>query len=327
MADSNGQSRNELFTSDGLHVIEQGYKIWTQAVNGYLKSENLLSSKTGQVLVQVLGSGGPELTDGRASSSYLVWVNHKARLLVDFGSGAALNYEKSGALPDDLDAVLFSHFHVDHTNDFSALVKGLWFTNYDKKLQVFGPSKNQEFPGIKEFITALFNHDSGAYAYLGDNADPEQSSQFKIVPIEIANSSSNISSYAIGDDVMVKAVSVLHGTVPALAWRLEIKGYAITFSGDTSNENRALDLLAQGSDLLIAHNAARENDPSTVARYLHMMPSEIGRIAAAAKVRRLVLSHRMNRTLGHEVETTAAIRKNYQGVLYLIVTDRADDSD
>ena len=28
-----------------------------------------------RVKVQVLGSGGPELSDGRASSSYLVWLD------------------------------------------------------------------------------------------------------------------------------------------------------------------------------------------------------------------------------------------------------------
>ena len=41
------------------------------------------------VRVQVLGSGGPELVGGRASSSYLVWIDGKARALVDLGGGAA----------------------------------------------------------------------------------------------------------------------------------------------------------------------------------------------------------------------------------------------
>ena len=34
------------------------------------------------VAVQVLGSGGPELQDKRASSSYLVWENGQARVLI-----------------------------------------------------------------------------------------------------------------------------------------------------------------------------------------------------------------------------------------------------
>lgn len=36
--------------------------------------------------VQVLGSGGPELSDGRASSSYLVWLDNKGVVLIDAGS-------------------------------------------------------------------------------------------------------------------------------------------------------------------------------------------------------------------------------------------------
>ena len=44
-----------------------------------------------------------------------------------------------------------------------------------------------------------------------------------------------------------------------------------------------------------------------------MPPSVIGRIAATAGVKSLVLSHRMLRTLGKEVETRAAIARHYQG--------------
>ena len=43
------------------------------------------------VAVQVLGSGGPEMR-GRASSSYIVWLDGKARVLVDSGGGSALRF-------------------------------------------------------------------------------------------------------------------------------------------------------------------------------------------------------------------------------------------
>jgi len=44
------------------------------------------------VAVQVLGSGGPELQDRRASSSYLIWQDGQARVLVDAGGGSALRF-------------------------------------------------------------------------------------------------------------------------------------------------------------------------------------------------------------------------------------------
>jgi Metallo-beta-lactamase superfamily len=72
------------------------------------------------VAVQVLGSGRPELQDKRASSSYLVWQEGQARVLVDAGGGSALRFGESGAKMSQLDVILFSHFHVDHSADFRA---------------------------------------------------------------------------------------------------------------------------------------------------------------------------------------------------------------
>jgi hypothetical protein len=44
-----------------------------------------------------------------------------------------------------------------------------------------------------------------------------------------------------------------------------------------------------------------------------MPPSVIGQIAGEARVKRLVLSHRMLRTLGKEKETQAEIGKKFSG--------------
>jgi ribonuclease BN (tRNA processing enzyme) len=52
-----------------------------------------------------------------------------------------------------------------------------------------------------------------------------------------------------------------------------------------------------------------------VERNLHMPPSVIGRLAAGAHVKHLVLSHRMLRTLGKEDQTKAGIRNHYDGPL------------
>ena len=60
------------------------------------------------IVVQVLGSGGPELQDKRASSSYLVWQDGQARVLVDAGGGSALRFGESGAKMSQLDVILFT---------------------------------------------------------------------------------------------------------------------------------------------------------------------------------------------------------------------------
>jgi len=105
--------------------------------------------------VVVLGSGGPELDDNRASVGYLVRENGRAAVLVDFGSGTSLNFERAGAKIEDLQAVLLSQFHVDHVNDFPALVKGAFFTRRNCDLPVYGPSGNHSVPALPQYLARL----------------------------------------------------------------------------------------------------------------------------------------------------------------------------
>ena len=55
------------------------------------------------VTLQILGSGGPESGDKRASSGYIVWIDGKSKVLVDFGGGTSLRFEEVGARINDLD--------------------------------------------------------------------------------------------------------------------------------------------------------------------------------------------------------------------------------
>jgi ribonuclease BN (tRNA processing enzyme) len=116
-------------------------------------------------------------------------------------------------------------------------------------------------------------------------------------------------------DFQISSVPVHHGPIPALAWRVDIAGRKIVFSGDMNNDYNNLVSLAGDADLLIAHNAVPEQ-ATGVARNLHMPPSVIGQIAARARVKSLVLSHRMQRTLGNEQQTMQYIRKSYKGPLH-----------
>ena len=67
------------------------------------------------------------------------------------------------------------------------------------------------------------------------------------------------------------AARVVHGSVPALAWRVEIGGKSIVFSGDTNGEGTGLVQLAKDADIFIAHNAVPEG-ATGVERRLHMPP-------------------------------------------------------
>lgn len=264
------------------------------------------------ICVQVLGSGGPEINDKRASSGYLVWQDGRARIMVDMGPGSMLRHEESGARIEDLEVVLLTHLHVDHSADLPALIKGLFFTDRTSDLPLYGPSGNALMPSATDFVQTLFANPAGAYHYLSGYLTGDD--DYRLQPHNVSATGDAVQQVMANKDYKITAVAVHHGPIPALAWRIDIGGRAIAFSGDMNGDNHTLPKLAAGADLLVAHHAVPQ-DAADVARNLHMPPSVIGEIAAEAKVKLLVLSHRMIRTLGRETESEIAIRKHYTGPL------------
>jgi ribonuclease BN (tRNA processing enzyme) len=270
--------------------------------------------------LQVLGSGGPETQGRRASSSYLVWQDGVAHVLVDSGGGSALRFGEAGARVSDLDVVVFTHLHADHTADFAALVKSSFFEDRSRPLPVIGPPGNAAFASTVEFVRALFDAKRGAYRYLSGFLTGEDGS-YKIQPRNVALKAHEVRRVLSADGLAVFGTPVTHGGVPAIAWRVEIGGARLVFSGDTNGNDGTLEVLADRADIFVAHNAVPEG-ASGVERGLHMPPSVIGRIAGKAQVKKLVLSHRMLRTLGKEEETRAAIVPSFAGPVVF-----ADDLD
>jgi ribonuclease BN (tRNA processing enzyme) len=265
-----------------------------------------------RVSLQVLGSGGPELNDQRASSSYLVWLDGKAVIMIDVGGGSSYNFEKSGANFNDIKAVAFTHFHVDHSADFPEYIKHSYFSSRMDDLSVYGPAGNDVMPAASEFINALFQKD-GAYRYLNNHIETSNDNAYHINTTDVSLNKAR-SEFKIDSEIKLTAVPVHHGPLAAVAWRVDTAGCSITFSGDMSNKFNVLAGLAENSDILVAHNAVPEVT-NRFSHNLHMAPSEIGKIANEANVKKLVLSHRMNRTLGKEKETLEYIRKFYGGAI------------
>lgn len=270
------------------------------------------------VTLQVLGSGGPESGDKRASSSYLIWINGKNRILVDFGGGASLRFEEAGAHIEDLDVILLTHLHVDHTADLPALLKSSFFTTASGNLHLFGPDDNKFMPSTKKFVDRLFNNDYGAWQYLGDHLDGIARLQLKAHNITKSKKEKVI--YTQGN-IKITAVSVHHGPIPAIAYRIDIDKKSITFSGDMNGDYHTLEKLGFKTDILVMHNAVPKNAKGVAAK-LHMTPLVIGEIAKKAQAGSVVISHRMLRTLGKEKETNCEIRRNYEGDV-----DYANDLD
>ncbi|TDF37557.1 MBL fold metallo-hydrolase [Alteromonadaceae bacterium M269] len=271
--------------------------------------------KNADVSLQVLGSGGPELNDGRASSSYLVWHKDNSVLLVDAGPGSSVAFGEVGANFADLEAILLTHLHVDHSADIPAYVKGSFFSSRIRPMSVYGPDKNQLMPATSDFIRRLIGP-QGAFPYLSNHLVGERGRGFKIGGVDIPLLRDKVHSFKLTDDINIEAVFTHHGPVASVAWRANVAGCSIVFSGDMSNQYEVLSSLAKDADLLVMNHAVPE-EARGVARNLHMPPSVIGEIAKEANAKTVLLSHYMRRTLGRSEDSLVEVKKHYKGEIKL----------
>jgi ribonuclease BN (tRNA processing enzyme) len=265
------------------------------------------------VWIQILGGGGPELDDGQAGASYLVFLDGRARLLVDTAPGSSVGFDKAGGQFADLDAIVFTHLHADHASDFPAYVKGSYFAGRDRLLPVLGPDGDGPYPDTVTFVDRLIGPE-GAFAYLADFLTFRSSGGYKLSVRNVPATGRREWSGFGSDHLKLSAVPVHHGPVPALAWRAEIGGMSIVFTGDFNNQKDLVSDFASGADALVIHHAVPESVRGEAAD-LHVTPGDIGRIAAEADVRMVILGHRMTRTRGLESLSRQAIEEHYDGPL------------
>lgn len=264
-----------------------------------------LSLNATDVRVQILGSGGPELS-ARASSGYIVWIDGKAKLLVDCGGGTFLRFTQSGARFEDLDAILLTHNHIDHTADLNAFMKAGFFTQREKPIHIYGAGGNKMFPATDIFIQRLLGK-QGAYSYMSDILT-SQSSSFQIIPHVLSQKENSMSN----NGYTIRSIGVHHGIVPALAFRIDVGDKSIVFTGDTNNQDKALEQFAQHCDLLIADFAIPEATDE-MSKNLHMQPSVIADLAARSITKHLILSHIMKRSERNLDDNITIIKKAYKG--------------
>jgi ribonuclease BN (tRNA processing enzyme) len=244
-------------------------------------SDNLRHTGCHDVSVQVLGSGGPELDDGRSSSAYIVWVEQSAKILIDAGSGSSIQFGAAGASFTSLEAILLSHLHTDHAVDLPSFIKGGYFTNRTDDLLVLGPDGNNVMPSTEAYVLS--------YTEKGQD-------DYTVFSHSVANASLHKPfERRVNESVSVEAMSVNHGPIPALAWKVKANGCEVVFSGDTNDQQGQLAGFANNADLLVLHNAI-DDHAGRVAKNLHMTPNQIIEIAKQSKAKQVLLSHIMKRS-------------------------------
>lgn len=257
--------------------------------------------------VLVLGSGGPELDDGRNSSGFAILVDGEATLLVDAGAGTAREFERSGQSFNTVEGILLTHLHVDHVNDLAAYIKGAFFTGRKQDLHVFGPTGNEHLPDTKQYVERILDKKTGLYPYLHRQL-PEHAGMYDYKILASAVSAAKVTVNALPGGIDVTSVPTSHGPLPSVAWRIDIDGCKLAFMGDTNAKvlkpfNRYL----EAPDLLVL-NMPLGLDAPEPAQNLHMGPEDLAKLIKQAKPKLTMLAHLMKRSLKNLDTNVAYIR-------------------
>ncbi len=236
----------------------------------------------------VIGCSAASPRPGGACSSYLV-THGVVNVLMDCGPGS-LSVLRQEINPRNLDAIVISHLHADHTLDLVPLAYGLKYGPLvgdehgprTERLALFVP------PGGKDFLIGL------AKALEGSGRDSEFWAPFAIT--EYDPNGALVVGGAGGDthadDLTFRFAPTKH-YIPCQAIKVTPLGDAprpVLVYGADSAPVESLTRFAHGADLLILE--ATLDTPETPVPVGHMTPRQAGELARAAdNVRHLLLTH------------------------------------
>lgn len=220
-------------------------------------------------------------------------------ILMDCGPGTLDRLYAQGTLPEQIDLVLISHFHVDHVSDLGALFLARWLRNLGKGgdphcMTIVGPpgmkthlEKVAELnqPWISEYTFEVVELDEGGY-------EPP-SVQYKGLSLHTAHTGHTEESicYRVQDE----------------------RGRVLFYSGDT-DYNETLIPLAREADLAVIECSM----PDEKKLPGHLTPRLSGKMASRAGVKRLLLTHFYPEVLA--VDIAAEVATEFSGRVELART-------
>jgi ribonuclease BN (tRNA processing enzyme) len=270
--------------------ISAGWLLMLFATAGNLAAQDLASGVNRSAFqVVFLGTGGPRPA-GRAASCNLILIKNKARLLVDAGSGAFTRLGELNVDIGDLDTILLTHLHIDHTADVPSILKARAIARTQPiQFTIIGPAGAGLYPSTTRFVDLLFG-EGGAWTYENTFGAPQKIFA-RDLPIDPAAAPAVV--LQTSDGIKVLSVCTHHGDAPADAYRVEYGDHSVTFSGDIDPAGLDnLTKLSMDTDLLVFNCAVLDPPGSPPELYSrHTPPKRISEVARAARARRLILSH------------------------------------
>lgn len=238
-----------------------------------------------------LGTGTISLVGDRVRAGYLVEAPG-VRLLLDAGSGVAQRLAESGRDWWGITHVALTHFHADHVADLPTLLfawKHARLPGREQPLVILGP------PGTRDLLDRLaraFGEWVTAPGFPLSITEilPE-------TPIELA------------PGVRLRTRPVPH-TAESVAYSVEHGGRRLVYTGDTGADAGLADWAA-GCDILLMECSL----PTRMAVAGHLTPESCGELAAAARPKRLVLTHFYPPVLDEDIP--AIVGTTYDGPVTL----------
>lgn len=240
----------------------------------------------------LLGTGGgPSPKPERSAPAQAIVVGDSV-YLVDCGNGTPRQYVRAGLRFPALRALFITHQHSDHNADYGNLFLLGWTSGLAQPVDCYGPRPLKR-------MTRLFlrMQDYDIRTRIRDEGRPPLAPLIR--PHEIP------APGPVYEDGLVRVMAALahHPPVePAFAYRFDTADRAIVISGDTGYSGRIV-TLARGADVLVheamylpAIDGLFGNDSNARSLRQHLLDShtsteDVGRVAAAAGVKTLVLSH------------------------------------
>lgn len=240
----------------------------------------------------LLGTGGGPTPKKTVSATATLIVANDTPYVIDCGDGVARQWVLADVPLLKLRHIFITHQHSDHNADYGNLILLAWATGLVTRVDTWGPP-----PLVK--MTKLF-FEMNAYDIRTRIRDEGRT---PLEPLVHPHEFSRAGLVMSDENMRVTSTLVDHPLVsPAFAYRFDAADRSIVISGDTARSDNLV-ALARGADVLV-HEAmwlpavdqilARNPNASTLKKHLldsHTPVEDCGKVAAAAGVKTLVLSH------------------------------------
>ena len=257
-------------------------------------------------IVITLGTGTPVPVPDRSGPATAVVVGLRV-FLFDAGPGVMRRVAAAGLPIDGVTAAFITHLHSDHTLGLPDLILTSWVMGRRNPMRLHGP------PGTRRMVENIIEAWAEDTVVRVTGLERGQPGGYRVDTRETTGGTVYDSA-----GVTITAIRVPHGEWEyAFAYRIATNGRTILISGDT-RYSEDLARAAANVDVLVHEvypeaRVAPENRPGgelwpRYLREVHTSDAELGRLAAIAKPKLLVLSHVI--CLGApEAEIVAGIRR------------------